>query len=51
MLWIITAEGEDYFKGRIKALGEQGVPSDHIVCVDINKEWGVDEEMVKKSKR
>ena len=51
MLWIITAEGEDWFKKKIKELGEQGVPADHIVCVDINKEWGVDQEMVRKHNR
>ena len=51
MLWIITAEGEKWFKSKTKELVEQGVAKDHIICVDINKEWGVDQEMVKKHNR
>ena len=51
MLWVITATGKEWFDAKIKELGEQGIPEDHIVCVDINKEWGVDEDMIKNSKR
>lgn len=40
MIWIITATGRDWFASRAKELMEQGVPYEHIICVDINTEWG-----------
>ena len=48
MIWVITATGKDWFERVEKQLMEQDVPQDHIIFVDINKEWGVDESMVKR---
>ena len=43
MLWIIIENlarvGKDYFDNKIKELTAQGVDKDHIVCIDLNKEW------------
>lgn len=48
MIWVITATGKAWFEHVEKDLMEQDVPQDHIIFVDINKEWGVDESMVKR---
>lgn len=40
MLWIITNDNENEFNKASKALQEQGVPDDHILFINILKEWG-----------
>ena len=47
MIWIITATGEDWFNSKKTELMEQGVPEERILFVDINREWGCTEDMVK----
>ena len=43
MIWIITNSSESYFNGAKKELVEQGVSEEHIVYVDTQREWGVDD--------
>jgi len=47
MIWIITATGEQWFNSKKTELMAQGVPEDRILFVDINREWGCTEDMVK----
>ena len=47
MIWIITATGENWFNSKKTELMEQGVPEERILFVDINREWGCTEDMVK----
>jgi len=42
MIWVITQTSENSFEDAKKRLVEQGVLEDHIIFVDINKEWGVE---------
>ena len=39
MLWIITNDSESKFNEASKALQQQGVPDDHILFINILKEW------------
>ena len=47
MIWIITATGEEWFNSKKTELMAQGIPEDRILFVDINREWGCTEDMVK----
>lgn len=42
MIWIVTTTTESHFESTKKALKEQGVPDEHIVFVDIIREWGAE---------
>lgn len=52
MIWLITAiDHNNYFEKKTKELMEQGIPENHIICVDIEREWGVTEDDIQNASK